>query len=81
MAWFKESSNLIKVIGNQAHWTKDFGPGVDVPYSGIYKCTGCKKEVTSNQGDPFPPQNHHQHSTEQGPIRWKLIVRTNTDGD
>jgi hypothetical protein len=22
----------------------------------------------------LPPQNHHQHSTSQGPIQWRLIV-------
>lgn len=49
-------------------------PGETVPYSGIYRCTGCDDEVASNKGDPFPPQNHHQH-TNNTPIRWKLLVR------
>jgi hypothetical protein len=22
----------------------------------------------------LPPQNHHQHATGQGPIKWQLLV-------
>jgi len=81
MAWYKDSKNLVQSTSDHSHWKSDYGPGAEVPLSGIYKCVGCKKEITSNKGDPFPPQNHHQHSMAQGLIRWKLIVRTNTDGD
>jgi hypothetical protein len=35
---------------------------------------GCQREVASNEHEPLPPQNHHQHSVAQGSIRWKLIV-------
>ena len=49
-------------------------PGTLAPRSGIYRCMGCHKEVASNQEEPLPPQSHHQHSTSQGAIRWKLIV-------
>lgn len=80
MAWYLDSANLTKTDGKPAHWSKEYGPSDEVPVSGIYKCSGCKKEITSNKEDPFPPQNHHQHSREQGTIRWKLIVRTNTEG-
>lgn len=80
MSWFTEHSFLQKVDGSNGHWTKLFRPGEDVPVSGIYRCTGCKKEVTSNQGDRFPTQNHHQHQPQQGPIGWRLNVRTNTEG-
>lgn len=81
MAWYKDIKNLVLSTKDHAHWKNDYGPGNDVPVSGIYKCVGCKKEITSNKRDPFPPQNFHQHSSEQGPVRWKLIVRTNTDGN
>lgn len=81
MAWYKDSSKLILVNGTGAHWTTIYGPADKVPVSGIYVCTGCKKEITSNEGDPFPPQNHHQHGSVQGAVRWKLIVRTNTNGE
>jgi len=49
--------------------------------SGIYKCQGCNKEITSNKDDPFPPQNKHQHTDAQGKVLWKLIIRTDTNGD
>lgn len=49
-------------------------PGTPTPYSGIYRCEGCGKEATSVHGHPLPPQNHHQHTTEQGKIRWRLAV-------
>lgn len=80
MSWYIDSSVLIKSDGLGAHWTTIYNPGDKVPLSGIYRCLGCKREVTSNENDPFPPQNHHQHSTEQGKIRWKLNIRTNTEG-
>ncbi len=51
-------------------------PGAKVPHSGIYLCTNCRDEVACNAGDPFPPQNHRQHSTTKGDIRWKLLVQT-----
>jgi hypothetical protein len=81
MAWYTDIKNLTLSTGAGAHWTTAYGPSEKVPVSGIYKCTGCKKEITSNAQDPFPPQNHHQHTAAQGAIRWKLIVRTNTDGE
>jgi hypothetical protein len=46
------------------------------PYSGIYRCEGCGHNVVSTQGHHLPPQNHHQHATSQGKIRWRLIVAT-----
>lgn len=80
MAWYIDLTKLDKSDGNRAHWKTLYGPGDDVPVSGIYKCVGCNKEVTCNEPDRFPPQNLHQHSQAQGAIRWQLIVRTNTDG-
>ncbi|MGK3394222.1 hypothetical protein, partial [Klebsiella pneumoniae] len=49
-------------------------PGDTCTYEGIYKCTGCGKEVTIAGGKTLPPQNHHQHSPGQGDIRWQLFV-------
>jgi hypothetical protein len=48
--------------------------GASTPYSGIYRCEGCAKCVTSVSPHPLPPQNHHQHSIQQGRIRWRLAV-------
>jgi hypothetical protein len=55
-------------------------PGVATPHSGIYRCEGCAHEVASNAGNPLPPQNHHQHTVNQGTIRWRLIVYAQTGG-
>lgn len=81
MAWYLNLDNLKKTgKPDNDWWTHVYTPGSTVPVSGIYKCTGCRKEVTCNEDDPFPPQNHHQHPGSS-PIRWELIVRTNTNGD
>ena len=81
MSWFIDSSKVTKAQSDKAWWKNSYNPGDTVPVSGIYRCTGCNKEITSNQDDPFPPQNHHQHNANQGAIKWKLNVRTNTNGD
>ena len=80
MAWHTNQSNLVLSDGTAACWRGVYGPADEVPVSGIYKCAGCKKEITSNAGDLFPPQNKHQHTQAQGSVRWKLIVRTDTEG-
>jgi hypothetical protein len=76
MALYKYSQHL----GTSDHGAFDstHSPGTSTPYSGIYRCEGCGDEIASNAGNPLPPQNHHQHSTSQGAIRWRLIVYTQT---
>jgi len=49
-------------------------PGTATPYSGIYRCAGCGRELVSEESKPFPPQNHHQHTIAQGTIRWRLVA-------
>lgn len=71
---------LQRVNSERAHWQERYTPGQEVPFSGIYRCEVCGKEITSNQGDPFPPQNHHQHENRRA-ISWQLIVRTDTNGN
>ena len=81
MSWYVSESKVIQSDGNKDWWKTVYGPGDTVPVSGIYRCLGCNKEITSNDDDPFPPQNHHQHTAAQGSIRWKLNIRTNTSGN
>jgi len=50
--------------------------GANTPYSGIYRCEGCGLNDVSTHNHPLPPQNHHQHTAQQGAIRWRLIVAT-----
>lgn len=80
MAYYTDNSSFDKITNPSETWGKIFGPADTVPASGIYRCIGCKKEVTSNKGDKFPPQNHHQHSAAAGEVRWKMNVWTNTEG-
>jgi len=49
-------------------------PGGSTPFSGIYRCEGCGREIVSEETKPFPSQNHHQHNYAQGAIRWRLTV-------
>jgi hypothetical protein len=49
-------------------------PGSNTVHSGIYRCEGCGKAVTSISGNPLPPQNHHEHKPGQGKIQWRLAV-------
>ncbi|WP_432591864.1 hypothetical protein [Stenotrophomonas maltophilia] len=49
-------------------------PGTIAHNSGIYRCSGCGNEIAANKDNPLPPQNHHQHSAGQDPIKWQLIV-------
>jgi hypothetical protein len=72
MALYKYDRYVSK--SNSDAFDAEHRPGQDCPYSGIYRCMGCGREAACNQGDPLPPQNHHQHSTAQGSIRWKLVV-------
>lgn len=80
MAWYTDDKSVIKIPASHDYWAPVHSPGDSVPLSGIYICTGCKAEVTCNNTDPFPPQNHHQHPVSLGKIGWKLLVQTNTDG-
>lgn len=71
MAYYKYDHCLQKSNSDAYDFT--YGPGATVPHSGIYRCQGCGREIASNKGDPFPPQNHHQHAASQ-PIKWQLAV-------
>jgi hypothetical protein len=77
MAWYKYEAYLSKSDSEAYDYT--YGPAANTPHSGIYRCMGCGREIAANQGNPLPPQNHHQHTYGQGEIKWKLIVFA--DGD
>jgi hypothetical protein len=72
MATYKYPHFLTQV--NHAAFDTITHPASNVPYSGIYRCEGCGKEIVSTAGNTMPPQNHHQHTILQGAIRWRLIV-------
>lgn len=72
MALYRHGTYLTKSESDA--FDREHRPGEEAPYSGIYRCMGCHREVASNQSQPLPPQNHHQHQLAQGSIRWRLIV-------
>jgi hypothetical protein len=49
-------------------------PGISASNAGIYRCAACGDEIGIAKGHTLPPQNHHQHSPGQGPIKWQLSV-------
>jgi len=61
-------------VSSHAAFDVDHQPGQKPPYSGIYRCMGCGREIVAEQSGLFPPQNHHEHSLVQRGIRWRLIV-------
>jgi hypothetical protein len=74
MAQFKYDVYFSK--NQHAAFDAVISPGTVINNSGIYRCEGCASEIAANKGDPLPPQNHHQHSSAQGKIRWRLIACT-----
>lgn len=56
MAAYTEKTEqfLQRVTHTQTWWTSTYDPSDTVPVSGIYRCTVCGKEITSNKNDPFP---------------------------
>ena len=75
MAYYWEPDCLKKSKHRKA-FEREYMPGEKVKYSGIYVCVGCGREVVYKKGDPLTTQNRHQHDPSQGPIVWKLIVKT-----
>ena len=72
MALYKNSAYI--TASNDTAFDGEHSPGTPAPLSGIYRCLGCGKEDVSTEGNPLPPQNHHQHAVSQGKIRWRLAV-------
>lgn len=72
MALYKNGS----LLSSSQDTAFDFGysPGTAAPLSGIYRCMNCSREAVSTEGNTLPPQNHHSHPTNQGPVLWQLIV-------
>ena len=72
MALYKHGGYLSQ--SNSEAFDTEHNPGAAPPYSGIYRCPGCGREAVAEQNRQLPPQNHHQHTSEQGRVRWRLIV-------
>lgn len=72
MALYKYAQCLVPANNNEFDVVHT--PGTPTPFSGIYRCEGCGHEVVSEESKPLPPQNHPQHGSHHGAIRWRLIV-------
>lgn len=77
MALYKDTT--VVASSTDAAFDKLYSPGDKPDHSGIYKCTGCKKEISHNANVSLPPQNHHQHPGATA-IRWKMVVYAQTNG-
>jgi hypothetical protein len=71
-AYYKYSQYL--AVSNHQAFDLVHLAAAQTPASGIYRCEGCGRCITSVHPHPLPPQNHHQHTQAQGHIRWRLIV-------
>lgn len=74
MANYKYAKYLAQEHG--AEFDAVHGAATPTPFSGIYRCEGCSQSITSVLPHPLPPQNHHQHASGQGSIRWRLVVKS-----
>lgn len=72
MAMFKEGAYLKQ--SQFAAFDEEREPGSETPFSGIFRCTECHREIVSEESVPLPPHDHHLHGADHGPIRWKMIV-------
>jgi hypothetical protein len=72
MANYHNSNDL--TYSNNPVFDRTYDPGVGAPYGGVYKCTGCGREIGTAQYHSLPPQNHHQHTYGQGAIRWQAVT-------
>ena len=71
MALYKYSEYL--TTSKDDAFDKELDPGSVPPHSGIYRCTGCGREVVAEEARTLPPQNHHQHPNHS-PVKWKMVV-------
>lgn len=73
MSVYYKNGNLFKQSDSAAFDTI-YEAGAIAPHSGIYRCVGCGRYAVSTKGNHLPPQNHHQHTQQQGRIRWQLVA-------
>lgn len=79
MAIYKDSTVVRVAVTGAEAFDKIYSPGEQPTFSGIYCCTGCKKEISHNANVALPPQNHHQHP-QNTPVQWKMVVCAETNG-
>jgi hypothetical protein len=71
MALYKHLKTIEQ--SDDAGFDETFDAGTFAPFSGIFCCTACGREVASTQEQLLPSRTHHQH-TQHAPIHWRLVV-------
>lgn len=72
MALYKHSGYIDR--SEDEAFDLEYRPGKPAIREGIYRCSGCGREVAAVQGKPLPRQDHHPHTESQGAMRWMLTV-------
>jgi DNA-directed RNA polymerase subunit RPC12/RpoP len=72
MALYKRSGYILQ--SEDEIFDEEHRAGKIATRTGIYRCSGCGREIAAAQKQPLPPQDHHEHTQRQGAIRWTLIV-------
>ena len=72
MALYKEQAHVGP--SSSSEFDTVHSVGAAAPHAGIYRCVGCGHEIGIAQGHTLPPQGHPQHASNQGAIRWKMLV-------
>lgn len=73
MAWYGDSKKVTETKGeNAAKYSKEWKPGQNPSYAGIYKCQSCGYEdVINRECTSLPPCSN----CDSEGIKWKLLVR------
>lgn len=70
MVFYRRTSDIKQSL------SRDFDtlhrPQAKTPLSGIYRCNGCKAEIVSVEGKPFPAA--HTGRTDGHEISWRLVA-------
>lgn len=72
MAYYQHPNQL--QFSQNTVFNSAYEPGQQAPYGGVYRCTGCGLEIGTAKYHALPPQNHHQHSNWNYPIRWQPVA-------
>jgi hypothetical protein len=79
MALYKRSADIAVATTGIEAFDKEYKPGSAPDHSGIYRCKECGREVVAEKARTLPPQNHHQHTQNQGPVIWRMDVYAQHD--
>ncbi len=71
MAFYKYQQFLVQQQGPE--FDTIHPPNSPTPFSGIYRCEGCGLSATFVKPHNIPPQNHHQHTADQGAVPKGLV--------